>query len=55
MEMEELLAFFLIKIIFGGKDKDDRIDNSADMILTYTEDGTEVNLVCLWSTSHSLA
>ena len=35
---------------FGGKDS----DNNADIILTYSEDGTEVNLVCPWSTSHSL-
>ena len=35
---------------FGGKDS----DNSADIILTYSEDGTEVNLVCPWSTCHSL-
>ena len=50
-----IACIFSYKNNFGGKDKDDRIDNSADMILTYTEDGTEVNLVCLWSTSHSLA
>ena len=35
---------------FGGKDT----DNSAVIILTYSEDGTEVNLVCPWSTCHSL-
>ena len=49
-----IACIFSYKNNFGGKDKDDRIDNSADIILTYSEDGTEVNLVCPWSTSHSL-
>ena len=49
-----IACIFSCKNNFGGKDKEDRIDNSADIILTYSEDGTEVNLVCPWSTSHSL-
>lgn len=49
-----IACIFSYKNNFGGKDREDRIDNSADIILTYTEDGTEVNLVCPWSTSHSL-
>ena len=35
---------------FGGKDS----DNESDIIMTFSEDGTEVNLVCPWSTCHSL-
>ena len=49
-----IACIFSYKNNFGGKDKDDRIENSADMILTYTEDGTEVNLVYPWPTSLSL-
>ena len=49
-----ITCIFSYKNNFGGKNKEDRIDNSADIILTYNEDGTEVNLVCPWSTSHSL-
>ena len=49
-----IACIFSYKNNFGGKDKEDRIDNSADIILTYSEDGTEINLVCPWSTSHSL-
>ena len=50
----ELLEFISYKNNFEEKNKEDRIDNSTDIILTYNEDGTEVNLVCPWSTSHSL-
>ena len=50
-----IAVIFSYKNTFVGKDKDkDRADNSADIILTYNEEGTEVNLVCPWSTSHSL-
>ena len=49
-----IACIFSYRNNFGGKDKDDIADNSADIILTYNEEGTEVNLVCPWSTSHSL-
>ena len=49
-----IACIFSYKNNFCGKDKEERIDNSADIIITYSEDGTEVNLVCPWSTSHSL-
>ena len=50
---KRIACIFSYKNNFGGKDEN-RIDNSADLIITYSEDGTEVNLVCPWSTSHSL-
>jgi hypothetical protein len=49
-----IACIFSYRNNFCGKDKDDIADNSADIILTYNEEGTEVNLVCPWSTSHSL-
>ena len=49
-----IACIFSYKNNFFGKNREDRIDNSADIIITYSEDGTEVNLVCPWSTSHSL-
>ena len=50
---KRIAYIFSYKNNYEGKDEDG-IDNSADLIITYSEDGTEVNLVCPWSTSHSL-
>lgn len=49
----KISCIFSYKNNFGGKYNNLAI-NSADIILLYNEDGTEVNLVYPWSTSHSL-
>ena len=51
----KISCIFSYKNIFSGSgNKRDKKDNSGDIILIYNEEGTEVNLVCPWSTSHSL-
>jgi hypothetical protein len=48
------MCIFSYKNHFGVRVGGSREDNSGDLIITYTDDGTEVNLVQNWSTSHSL-
>ena len=49
----KIACIFSYKNNFGRIDKN-RKDKSGDIVLVYNEEGTEVNLVCSWSTSQSL-
>ena len=49
-----ILCIFSYKNFFGMRQGGGREDNSGDMIISYSEDGSEVNLACPWSTTHSL-
>ena len=49
-----IACIFSCKNNRGGRNDEDRVDSSADIIITYSEDGTEVNLVNPFNTSHSL-
>ena len=49
-----IMCIFSYMNHFGVRVGGSREDNSGDLIITYTDDGTEVNLVQNWSTSHSL-
>ena len=50
-----ILCIFSYMNHFGVRVGGSREDNSGDLIITYSDDGTEVNLVQNWSTTHSLA
>ena len=49
-----ILCIFSYKNFFGMRQGGGREDNNGDIIISYTEDGSEVNLACPWSTTHSL-
>ena len=49
-----IMCIFSYMNHFGVRVGGSREDNNGDLIITYTDDGTEVNLVQNWSTSHSL-
>ena len=49
-----ILCIFSYMNNFGVRVGGGREDNSGDLIITYSDDGTEVNLVSNWSTTHSL-
>ena len=50
---KKISYIFSYKNNFGVNNKDIKA-NSGDIIIIFNEDGTEVNLVCPWSTSLSL-
>ena len=50
-----IMCIFSYMNHFGVRVGGSREDNSGDLIITYSDDGTEVNLVQNWSTTHSLA
>lgn len=49
-----IMCIFSYMNNFGVRVGGGREDNSGDLIITYSDDGTEVNLVSNWSTTHSL-
>ena len=49
-----IMCIFSYMNHFGVRVGGSREDNSGDLIITYSDDGTEVNLVQNWSTTHSL-
>ena len=49
-----IMCIFSYMNHFGVRVGGSREDNSGDLIITYTDDGTEVNLLQNWSTTHSL-
>ena len=50
-----IMCIFSYMNHFGVRVGGNREDNSGDLIITYSDDGTEDNLVQNWSTTHSLA
>lgn len=49
-----IMCIFSYMNNFGVRVGGGREDNSGDLIITYSDDGTEVNLVSNWCTTHSL-
>ena len=49
-----IMCIFSYMNNFGVRVGGGREDNSGDLVITYSDDGTEVNLVSNWSTTHSL-
>ena len=50
----KILAIFSYYNYFGYSKMRDREDNNGDSILVFNEDGSDVHLASIWSTSHSL-